>query len=320
MRGFVWLANIRRLPASVDERAISGTITGNFVRSFRVAWSSRHRAFTLVELLVVVAIIGGLAALLLPAVQAARESARRSQCQNNLKQIGLALSSYEGRRRELPVGCAHCVDLPVAAEAESTLLYTAWTTPLLSDLEQPAMWARVDLTKPSYEEPNRSVGAIELPVFICPSTASDVRVSPTGAWRGMAFTDYGGLYGVEGPGHDATDHTLLQTLNDESLGVLVYEVAVRPAEIRDGMSNTAAAAELLRRREYEDEWISGQNLFAQEATTPINSGSGLGNDIGSPHPAGAMLVFCDGHVEFMTDSTPQELLNGVITRAGEETP
>src|SRR5215470_16909029 len=99
----------------------------------------------------------------------------------------------------------------------------------------------------------------------------------------MAFTDYGGIYGVEGPGHDSTDETATQWLNARSLGVFVYEEAVAAREVTDGLSQTVAVAEMLHRREPETEWANGQNLFAQEASTAINSNSGLGNDIGGPH-------------------------------------
>lgn len=72
------------------------------------------------------------------------------------------------------------------------------------------------------------------------------------------------------------------------------------------------------RRQTESEWINGNNLFAQEASTPINQASGLGNDIGSPHPGGASLVFCDNHVEFLAETIEQSVLNALLTKAGGE--
>src|SRR4029078_8628612 len=128
---------------------------------------------------------------------------------------------------------------------------------------------------PAYQEPNRTVGSNNLSVFLCPSTEPDLRYSTANLWRGMAFTDYGGIYGVEGPGHDSTDSAATQWLNERSLGVLVYEEAVAAREVTDALSQTAAVAETLHRREPETEWASGQNLFAQEASTPINGNSGL---------------------------------------------
>jgi prepilin-type N-terminal cleavage/methylation domain-containing protein/prepilin-type processing-associated H-X9-DG protein len=279
------------------------------------------RAFTLVEVLVVIAIIAALAALLLPAVQAAREAARRSQCQNNLRQIGVALAEFEGARRELPIGCVGCkIQPPAEGEPFTPPRFTAWTVHLLPHLEQRGLYARYDFALPAYQSPNREVGAVALDVFLCPSTQPDVRHNGPAAniWRGMAFTDYSGIYGVEGSGHQSPDETTTQWLLARWLGVLVYEEAVAASEVTDGLSQTAAVAELLHRREVETEWASGHNLFAQEASTPINGDSQLGNDIGSPHPGGASAAFCDGHVAFLPDETPQEILNALLTRAGEE--
>jgi prepilin-type processing-associated H-X9-DG protein/prepilin-type N-terminal cleavage/methylation domain-containing protein len=279
----------------------------------------RPRAFTVVELLVVVAIIGALVALLLPAVQAAREAERRSRCQNNLRQLGVALATYEERVHALPMGCLECrITPPAPGEPFKPQRFTAWTVHLLPHLEQQALYDAYDFNVPAYAAPNRTVGSTDLAVFLCPSTEPDVRASTTNLWRGMAFTDYGGIYGVEGAGRSHPDLTAIQGLNEQSLGVLVYEEAVAVREISDGLSRTVAVAETLHRREAETEWAFGHNLFAQDGATPVNGDSGLSNDIGSPHPGGASSAFCDGHVAFLPDETPQDILNALLTRAGEE--
>jgi prepilin-type processing-associated H-X9-DG protein len=272
-----------------------------------------------VEVLVVIAIIGALVALLLPAVQAAREAARRSACQNNLRQLGLALAEHEADRREFPIGCIGCKIVPPAdGEPFVPSRFTAWTVHLLPHLEQRALYAQYDFSLPAYQAPNRTVGSTVLDVLLCPSTEPDVRQSTDKLWRGMAFTDYGGVYGVEGPGRDNPDLDATQGLNDHSIGVLVYEEAIAAHQITDGLSHTAAVAEMLDRREAETEWAFGHNLFAQEGATPVNGASALGNGVGSPHPGGASAAFCDGHVAFLPDETPQEVLNALLTRAGEE--
>jgi prepilin-type processing-associated H-X9-DG protein len=269
-----------------------------------ISWQNVARAFTLVELLV---------------VQAAREASRRSHCQNNLRQLGIALATHEERAGAFPMGCLECKFTPPAAgEPFKPQRFTAWTTHLLPHLEQQALYDRYDFAVPAYQAPNRDVGATQLGVLLCPSTEPDVRTSTANLWRGMAFTDYGGLYGVEGPGHDNPDLEATQGLNDQSIGVLVYEEAIAARAITDGLSQTVAVAELLHRREAETEWAFGHNLFAQEGSTPVNGASGLGNDIGSPHPGGASATFCDGHVAFLPKETPQEILNALLTRAGEE--
>ena len=284
--------------------------------------SRRHigrDALTLVELLVVIAIVGSLAALLLPAVQAAREAARRCQCQNNLRQIGLALIAYEGREEAFPIGCIGCRYIePPTGEPAAPQRFTSWNSHLLPELEQTALWRELDFSRPSYEPPNSVAGATELEVFLCPSTPIDDRVSRIGNWKGQAFTDYAGIYGVEGAGRESVEPDALHWLADQWLGVLIYEEAVRPRDVEDGLAHTAAVAETLHRRRPESEWACGHNLFAQEGDTPLNRDSGLGNEIGSSHPDGASLAFCDGHVKFCNDALPQEVLNAMLTKAGEE--
>src|SRR5262245_26024732 len=144
----------------------------------------RPRGFTLVEVLVVIAIIGVLVALLLPAVQAARESTRRSQCQNNLRQLGLALAEYEDHAHELPIGCIGCkTSSPPPGQPFVPGKFTAWAVHLLPHLDQQPLYARYDLTKPAYQPPNRELGSTELSVLLCPSTVSEVRTSTVNPWR-----------------------------------------------------------------------------------------------------------------------------------------
>jgi prepilin-type processing-associated H-X9-DG protein/prepilin-type N-terminal cleavage/methylation domain-containing protein len=278
------------------------------------AVSERQRtAMTLVELLVVIAIIGLLVALLLPAVQAAREASRRSQCANNLRQLGIAMTLHEESSQTFPIGCIGCAP-PPPGTMPAPKKYLSWNIHLLPYLEEFPLWKAIDLSFPSNQPPNAQASSTIVEVFLCPSTTDEAIRQLKGSWAGAAFTDYAGVYGVEGPEHSNTEAGAVQLLSDEWLGVMLYETAVAPRTINDGLSKTACLAEMRQRRRSECEWINGNNVLAQEASTPIN-GKGLGNEIGSPHPGGASLAFCDGHVEFVADSIEQAVLNAMLTKA-----
>jgi prepilin-type processing-associated H-X9-DG protein len=272
---------------------------------------------------VVVAIIGMLVALLLPAVQAARESARQSQCQSNLRQIGVAMHTHAGAHGAFPVGClGNRGDFSVSPSKPARFI--AWIVPLLPFLEEGALAATIDTSLPSYHVENKPAAGTLLPVLICPSTLSDPHLKnvadpvrqTTGLWKGAAFTDYAGIYGVEGPSRIRDDASAIQTVHDNSLGVLIYDEPVAPREVIDGLSKTACVAETAVRRQIESEWINGQNIFAQDESTPINVRRAAGNEIGSPHGGGALVAFCDGHVAFVAESIEQNVLNALMTRAG----
>jgi prepilin-type processing-associated H-X9-DG protein len=276
----------------------------------------------LVELLVVIAIIGTLVAITLPAVLSARESARRTECQHRLRQLGVAASIHIERQNTLPVGCIGCKfepPPPLAPPAPpAPLRFISWNVQLLPFLEHGDLWDSFDFAVPSYRPANKAVGANVIDVFLCPSTAAGSVRQTRGLWQGAAFTDFCGIYGVEGEGRTNTDHNALHWITDESLGVMLYEQGVAPSEIVDGLSRTALIAETILRRQIESEWINGHNVFAHEAATPINGTSGIGNDIGGPHKGGASLAFCDGHVEFVAESISQKALLALLTKAGGE--
>jgi prepilin-type processing-associated H-X9-DG protein len=286
-----------------------------------------HRAagITMVELLVVVAIIGLLTAALLPGVQAARESARRVQCQTNLRQLGVAMALHADAKGDYPVGCIgyrsdFAVKPPVIAR------FIAWNVQLLPYLEENALWEAFDFSIPSYDPVNKSVGASVIDVFLCPSTLANPKLNDVpdplrqskGLWKGTAFTDYAGIYGVEGPSRVRADADSVQTIDDDSLGMLLYEVPVAPREVIDGLAKTGCIAETVVRRATECEWINGQNILAHDESTPINVERSAGNEIGSPHPGGATVAFCDGHVKFVSESIEQAIFNAMLTKAGGE--
>ena len=275
-----------------------------------------RNGFSLIELLVVIAILGVLISLLLPAVQYVRESARRTQCTNHLRQLMLASLAFETQAGELPVGCLEC-----RARGIRQPRFTSWIGVVLPQLEYHQVARQLDFTLPMWHARNQVASSTIISELLCPSTGDRDLYSSNSMWKGRAFTDYGGLYGVEGEGHTELDSSATQTLAKPFLGVMLYEEGTALREVRDGTSKTAAIGEmLLRRKSGECEWINGHHLFAQEKNTPINSGSGLGNDIGSAHPGGANIAFCDGHVAWMANETAQRALNASLTRAGEEWP
>jgi prepilin-type N-terminal cleavage/methylation domain-containing protein/prepilin-type processing-associated H-X9-DG protein len=280
-----------------------------------------RRGFTLVELLVVIAIIGVLVSLLIPAVQAAREAARRTQCGNNLKQIGLAVCNYQSVKRVFPTGCIECRF--VAGQSNANRKFIAWNVAALPYIEQQAVFDKFDYTQPAKSAANKEAVRIVLPTFMCPTSARNQLTSgdknKNGQWDPgdyMAFTDYGGIFGVEGVGRSAPPNSL-HYLEPKSLGVMLYEAPTSPAHIRDGLSSTIIVGEAAGRDEGgQAEWANGHNCFAQEQTTRINQTSN--NELYSFHEGSAGVVFCDGHVQFIAEGIDQQVLIAVLTRAGEE--
>ncbi len=258
---------------------------------FRVG-SSRD-GFTLVELLVVVAIVGALISLLLPAVQAARESARRVKCQNNLKQLGLALIAYHDVHEAYPVGCLEW--RPWGGRDQRQL---AWSAYLLPHLEQQSLYNRLDLSKPFDHPVNEEPASSMVAVYLCPSAELD-EVS-----RGP--THYAGING---------ENTV--TPNYPQRGVLLVDREVSVSEITDGTVSTLIVAE--DSRFADGQWINGRNILTQ--AYEINSKKAnpkTENDIRSEHPGGAQGLTCSGSVHFLSDDLDLKVLAALCSRAGGE--
>ncbi|XZE56303.1 DUF1559 domain-containing protein [Planctomycetaceae bacterium SH139] len=259
----------------------------------------KRSGFTLVELLVVIAIIGILIAILLPAVQTAREAARKTNCKNNLKQIGLALQHYHDVHKSLPTGCIEWRSW----QAPPTHRQFAWSAFLLPFLEQQAVHQQIDFRVPFDHPANAAAAAVTLDVYLCPSTSREVSVAASNvAARGP--TDYGGLFG----------ETLVDRRQDD--GVFLYGRSIAFRDVVDGLSYTLAVSEDVGGP--DSEWINGRNVFVQSGG--INDPDvWIGdNEIRSDHPAGAMGLFLDAHVQFLADSIDHRVLAAIITRAGRE--
>jgi len=213
-------------------------------------------------------------------------------CQNNLKQIGLALHMYHDVHGSLPMGCLEWRSW----NAPPTQRQFAWSAMLLPFLEQQAVHEAINFSLPFDHEANADAAATRLSVYECPS---NVRQESK---RGP--TDYGGLYGER----------LVDRRTDD--GLFLYETSLRLADVLDGTSQTLAVAEDIGGP--DSEWINGRNVFVQ--AHGINDAEAWvgDNEIRSQHPGGAMCLFADGHVEFLSDSTPREILGGMITRSRGE--
>ena len=185
---------------------------------------NRPHAFTLVELLVVIAIIGTLVALLLPAVQAAREAARRTECKNNLRQLGLALQNHHGALGHFPAGV-------VAGDDDFRNAKHSGFVSLLPYLEQQTLFEKYDQSEAWTSDANLAVGAARLSMLICSSNVTEV--VQQGKDLAAAPTDYAFS---KGP--------LAYLCEDQpSVGVFDINSDVRIAQITDGTSKTFAMGE-----------------------------------------------------------------------------
>jgi prepilin-type N-terminal cleavage/methylation domain-containing protein len=180
--------------------------------------------FTLIELLVVIVIIGVLVALLLPAVQAAREATRRTQCSNNLKQLGLALHNFESAQQSFP---------PLGDyQTAGSSVYWSVQTRLLPYVEQASLQDLIDFSRPISEQPQ--VAKVRVPYLLCPSEPND-RERPDGP----TFIHYPLNYAA-----NAGLWPIYQPPRGRGSGVFTLNRATRAREIEDGMSHTLAMVEV----------------------------------------------------------------------------
>jgi len=281
-----------------------------------------RRGFTLIELLVVIAIIGVLIALLLPAVQAAREAARRAQCTNNLKQIALAAHNYMGALGSLPQGVSFQVD----KNAPSGSLWTSGSLflPLLPYMEQTNVFNAINYSVNMYNSENFTISGIGLSAMWCPSdpAVARPRILPDGYGLDpgsftMNYTSYAGCAGTW------FQFTTNAARIAQSNGCFFVRSAVKYSDFLDGTSNTIAFGErahtLLDQGSQMDWhwWTSGNfgdsmfnTLFPMNPQKKLQNigdiGGGAGayvNAASSLHPGGCNFAMADGSVRFLKDST-----------------
>lgn len=282
------------------------------------SWNRHQRGFTLVELLVVIAIIGILIALLLPAIQAAREAARRIECQNNLRQFGIALATFHDNRRVLP---------PAVADnfGGSTQLH-AWSIFILPYIEEGNLAKAYDFAAGHNAAVNRPVVGTPLSIFLCPSS-SDEYYEGDGTW---ARGDYAASSGIEPVANG---------------GPLYPKSAVRFRRITDGLSKTLLVGELFYHNlgwargsaanttgggggggaafsRGVSRWWSCNSPCAVPGINPdyteCNNHCERRFQFSSHHTGGVQFVYCDGHVDFIRDDGDVQTLKALTTIAGGE--
>lgn len=314
-----------------------------------------RRGFTLVELLVVIAIIGILVALLLPAVQAAREAARRMSCGNNCKQLGIALHNYHDSHGVFPPESIWSYDPPSGRQPRN---YT-WISLMLPYLEQQPLYNDINFKQPIWNQVdgsgNRIVG-LQLKILTCPSDPAISRDNGVGS-HGMSFTNYAGAEGYDW--WNRRTHPLG--------GVFTLNTSTKMRDILDGTSNTIAIGEVSsfgfaggghqrsgngnRRNSstaavfrpalvtipFSDSQTRGANYLAPDGSSVSNwqwwrarphaykatyiHCFGINNEwpgASSHHPQGAQFVLADASVQFLSDSTdyPGEASIGYREGAG----
>jgi prepilin-type N-terminal cleavage/methylation domain-containing protein/prepilin-type processing-associated H-X9-DG protein len=293
------------------------------------------RGFTLIELLVVITVIGILTALLLPAVQAARDSARRLQCGNNLKQVGLALANHHAQHKSLPPG--------YVSEVSSTGAETGpgwgWMAHLLPCMEQAPLASSIDFRQPIESPINQAPREQLIPSLLCPANeisrptwpaeVRDASGNPMSEICQVAFCAYMGNYG-------STDTTF------PSDGLFYRNSKIRFQDISDGTSKTFAAGEKAYKLG-DGTWVgavTGASMYPSKydkkyaaphlkpssamvlshvgrGNTPNNGYSEI-NQYWGLHGDGANFVFADGHVMFLPATINYSIYKSMATRAGSE--
>lgn len=306
----------------------------------------RREAFTLVELLIVVAIIGVLVALLLPAVQSAREAARRTTCINNLKQLTLGVHGYHDARHVLPPLYNGRLDWRSVSFGLETF---SWRAEILPFIEQRELFKQFDYAQYATDAKSQAAVNVSLTVMSCPSTP---RSAPTarGLWFGRsqfnealtaATTDYTSSEGyIEGA--DCITGSWGEVVRGEPGDPLTLR-AIGFGDVTDGLSNTTLVIEqaalpnhfFQRGAMFEPHeppqfrtW-GNVGLWAISAETlrnhlkvvegePIVNGDNL-HGMYSFHPAGAHAAFADGSVRLISETIDVKIMLALITRDGQET-
>jgi prepilin-type N-terminal cleavage/methylation domain-containing protein len=272
-----------------------------------------RKAFTLIELLVVIAVIGILVALLLPAVQYAREAARRTQCRNHIRNIGVAIHNFHDVHNHLPPGWN--ADVPDGEPG------WGWAAYLLHYLEQNSLLDhQIDLDAHIDEPENEESRQTILPIYLCPSDAvSNKRIMLTGLDTPIfevGRSNYLGVFGTEEIEDDPSNGD----------GLFYHNSYLRFADITDGLSHTLAVGERSSRLGGST-WV-GMVHGATDAMARVvgscdhvpNDPAGHFEDFSSYHATGAHFAMADGSVHLIGSDIELSVYRALATRAGGEPP
>lgn len=284
---------------------------------------NRHHGFTLIELLVVIAIIAVLIALLLPAVQQAREAARRTQCRNNLKQIGLALHNYHDNFQSLPPGWIGVTS--GQADVSGTNGWSCFAR-LLPQIDQGPLYNQIDFNVPVGSATNATVRTTALAAFRCPSDVGPDRwtipkVGTTTPLADVAAASYAGVFGK-----DEVDECngLAPGAPCNSDGVFFLNSRIRFADVTDGLSNTLMVGE--RSTRASSGWLytwagvisGGDNpicRFLGDTDVTPNGNDVRMDEFASRHIGGAQFVLGDGTVRFIKTNIDLNVYRNLASRA-----
>ena len=285
-----------------------------------------HRGFTLIELLVVITIIAVLIALLLPAVQQAREAARRTQCRNNLHQIGLALHNYHDTHRTFPPGSANAANFGWNAPL------TSWCSMILPFVDETALYNAMNFSSNTSTAgyistivANTTAGQARLAQYACPSAADPAIVSVqrcNGAQlREGSYVANNGSSDLGGNGVPAAT----------AAGPFYVNSRVQMRDVRDGTSNTFAIGEapsvyrIATGSGWNVYWAGGLGGYACGGDTfmPLNVMYSFGcpnchAPFGSMHEGGAFFLFLDGQVRFVSENIDMTTYRSLSTVRGNE--
>ncbi|AMV37143.1 DUF1559 domain-containing protein [Planctomyces sp. SH-PL62] len=317
--------------------------------------ASRPRSstgFTLIELLVVIAIIAVLIALLLPAVQSAREAARRMQCTNNLKQMGLAIHNYHDAQGQFPAGYLSLVggnSIMGAPDAETrdTGPGWAWGTMILPYMEQATVYAALNVNLPSWDAANFTGARVSVATFLCPSVADSTRVYDVKSKSGSTMATFSRAHYGANSGRQEAWAYVADDWASLSDGAFYRNGRVRVASVTDGLSNTVFLGEHTSSLS-DKTWVgvvpgavgcptpkfafsscdvaatqvllhSGPNPWETPPLVhPPNSRLAKICGMYSDHPGGCNVLMGDGSVRFASSSISQVVWPALATRAGGE--